>query len=96
VSVSVSGNGQFNDDARKRCSITRTPVLPTPTRRATSRDGNPPSNVSRKISRTLRIASLSVGIGHPQMEQHATAGSAAKHPQYDRDHSGMLIAITQE
>jgi hypothetical protein len=30
------------------------------------------------------------------MEQPATTGSAAKHPQYDRDHSGILIAIIQE
>jgi hypothetical protein len=30
------------------------------------------------------------------MEQPATTGSAAKHPQYDRDHPGMLIVITQE
>ena len=89
MSVSVSDNGQVNDDARKRCSITRTPVLPTPTLRATSRDGSPPSNVSRKISRTLRIASLSVGIGYP------TKWSSLRRPDQPQNFLNT-IAITQE
>jgi hypothetical protein len=64
-------------------------VLPTPRRRATSRDGSLPSNVSRKISRTLRIASLSVGIGYP------TKWSSLRRP--DRPQNILdTIAITQE
>jgi hypothetical protein len=44
----------------------------------------------------LRIASLSVGIGYPQNGAACDDRIDRKTSLYDRDHSGILIAIIQE
>lgn len=90
------GTGHVIFDARNRCSIMRTLVLPVPTRRATSRDGSPPSNVSLSISRTWRISSLSVGIEPSKRRTLRRPGYLVLSASADRHHRGILIAIMLE
>ena len=91
-----AGSGQLNSDARKRCSMTRTLVLPVPTRRATSREGSAASYVSLNISRTWRIGSLSVGTGPSSKGGPCDDRIASLYPSTDRRSSGTLIAIIVE
>src|SRR5215471_18292639 len=57
-------SGQLSPDDRKRSTTARTVDGAIPNRRATSRPATSPENVRRRISRTWRIGTLSVGIRH--------------------------------
>src|SRR6516165_8615618 len=59
-----SPSGQLSPDDRKRSTTARTVDAAIPIRRAISRPATSPENVSRRISRTWRIGTLSAGIRH--------------------------------
>ena len=64
-----SGKGQGRPERSTRWTISRRVDRAIPSRRAVSDSGSPASSVSLNISRTRRMAILSVGIGPSQKEE---------------------------
>src|SRR5208282_2773512 len=69
ASVSSSGSGQVRPDRSQRRNISRSVEGATPVRLATSRVASPASRLNLNISRTRRMAILSVGIGPSKRRQ---------------------------
>jgi hypothetical protein len=69
LSARSSGNGHASPDFSKRRNISRSVEGATPVRLATSRVARPASRLNLNISRTRRMAILSVGIGPSQKEE---------------------------
>lgn len=86
----ITDRGHSSPVASNRFSISLTVVSPIPDRRATSRPLTWASNLSCKISRTRRMATLSVGIIRScKRRELTTNGRCQPQPTTPRDNVGM-------
>jgi hypothetical protein len=108
ASVISWSNGQVRPAARKRLIVSRTVDGATPTRRAISRVGTPPTNSNRRTSRTWRMVVLSAGRQSlPRQSDGGSLESASRGeiiPEWrarsfrngGRDHLGIVGGIIPE